>query len=276
MAAFLLSIAMLLFAAPAAGQDSDPRVKQCAAQHPVGVARAHCLVPWLEELVAGAGAGAALQAAQGLVKSGVMNDCHIVAHAVGHASWRNKRELRSAFTACSKACIQGCMHGVIEASMMGSAGARVERAQALAFCDSLGERTLERRQCLHGLGHGIMHQRRDDVRAAIGECEGLGGKYESDQCLGGLWMQWAHFPVAEGAAGYRAKAPSLCAAVPQDRQPRCARAVGGAAMFATGHDEASSRAICKDLPAALHEKCNEGVQFEADLLREEGGHQHSH
>jgi len=252
----------------------EARVKECVAGHPVGVARAQCLVPWLDELVAGRDAAAALEAAEGLVKSGVMNDCHVMAHAIGHASWRKSRELRSAFTACSKACIQGCMHGVMEASMMGRAGARVERGAALAFCDSLGKGTLERRQCLHGLGHGIMHQQRDNVRAAIGECENLGGRYERDQCLGGMWMQWAHFPVAEGAAGYRAKAPLLCAGVPEARQPRCAHAVGGAAMFATSHDELLSRAICKDLPAALHEQCNKGVQFEADLLREEGGHKH--
>ncbi|MGQ0546760.1 MAG: hypothetical protein ACT4P3_15725 [Betaproteobacteria bacterium] len=276
MAALRLSLGILALCSAALATAEEAAVKQCADRHPVGGARAHCLAPWLDQLVAGAGAGAALAAAEELVKTGVMNDCHIMAHAVGHASWRKARELPLAFGACSRACIQGCMHGAIEASMMPAAGAELQAGRVLAFCDSLGMGSLERRQCLHGLGHGIMHQRRDNVRAAIGECEGLGGRYESDQCLGGMWMQWAHFPVAEGAAGYRAKAPSLCAAVPEDRQPRCARAVGGAAMFATGHDAALSRAICQDLPAALRGKCNEGVQFEADLLRQESGHQHQH
>jgi hypothetical protein len=269
-----VAITVLLLAAP--GLQAQEAVKQCADRHPVGVARADCLAPWLEAIVRAEGAGRALQAAESVVKSGAMNDCHTMAHAIGHASWRKARSLGPAFRACTDACIQGCMHGVIEASMMPAAGAELDAAQVLAFCDALGKGSVERRQCLHGLGHGLMHQDRADVNAALGRCEALGGRFERDQCLGGLWMQWAHFPVRDGAAGFRKKAPSLCAAVRGELQPRCAHAVGGAAMFATGHDAAASRAICAGLPAAQRRECNRGVQYELDVLKHEGVHAHQH
>ena len=275
----LLRLCFILLAlvagAPAPAQSpDDARVKQCASQHPVGVARAHCLAPWLEDIVARQGAGTAMQAAERLVRSGVMNDCHVMAHTVGHASWRKTRELRAAFGACSTNCIQGCWHGVVEASMMGPARQRIETKQTLAFCDALGQRTLERRQCLHGIGHGIMHQQRNDLQAAVAQCEALGAHDERFQCLGGLWMQWAHFPAHEGAESFRNKAPELCAEVRKDLLGRCAHAVGGAAMFATGHDETRSNAICRRLPSAQQRECVKGVRHEIDVLRHHGVHQH--
>jgi hypothetical protein len=271
-----LLFALLALMISATAQSGEARVEQCAARHPVGVARADCLAPWLEDIVARQGAGAAMQAADRLVRGKVMNDCHVMAHTIGHATWHKTRDLRTAFGACSSACIQGCWHGVMEASMMGAPTERIAPKRALAFCDALGQGTLERRQCLHGLGHGIMHQRRDDLKSAVAECEALGARYETDQCLGGMWMQWTHFPLHEGADSFRKKAPELCAAVRKDLLGRCAHAVGGAAMFATGHDETRSKALCKQLPSEQQRQCLKGVQHEIDVLRHEGSHAHHH
>jgi hypothetical protein len=215
-----------------------------------------------------------MHTAEALVKRGVMNDCHVMAHAIGHAAWRKHRDLPSAFRACSSACIQGCWHGVLEAAMMSPAPERVALKTAVSFCDTLGRDTLERRQCLHGLGHGLMHQRRDDLKAAVAGCESLGGPYESDQCLGGLWMQWTHFPVHEGPRAFGEKAPALCEGVRRDLLGKCAHAVGGAAMFASAHDEAAAKAICRRLPAEQQRSCVKGVQHEVDVLRVHGTHAH--
>jgi hypothetical protein len=273
----LLLLLALVPGAPAQAQNDDPMVRQCSAQHPVGVARADCLAPWLEELVVRQGSAAAMQAVLGLVKSGVMDDCHVMSHTVGHATWRKSRDLRKAFGACSSACVQGCWHGVMEASMMESPQERITSKQALAFCDALGQGSLERRQCLHGVGHGIMHQRRDALSAAVTECEALGGRYESAQCLGGMWMQWTHFPLHEGVDSFRKKAPELCAAVRQDLSGQCALAVGGAAMFATAHDAERSKSICRQMPSGQQRQCLKGVQHEIDVLRVHGpGHAHQH
>jgi hypothetical protein len=265
MRAYLLA---LLVPFSVLGQDA---VKKCVDQHPVGVARADCLAPWLQDIVAKQGAGTAMQTAEQLVQRGVMNDCHVMAHAVGHATWRKSQDLASAFRACSTNCVQGCWHGVVEASMK---DAGKTPAEALAFCDALGKGSLERRQCLHGLGHGIMHQRRADLKSAVAACESLDGRFESEQCLGGMWMQWTHFPVHEGPAAFRRKAPELCSGVRQDLLGKCAHAVGGAAMFANAHDETAARAVCRALPSGQQRQCTRGVQHEIDVLRVHGAHHH--
>ena len=270
MRAFLVALLVPALLVPFSvfGQEA---VKKCIDQHPVGVARADCLAPWLQDIVAKQGAGTALQTAEQLVKRGVMNDCHVMAHAVGHATWRKSQDLASAFRACSTNCVQGCWHGVVEASMK---DAGKTAAEALAFCDALGKGSLERRQCLHGLGHGIMHQRRADLKSAVAACESLDGRFESEQCLGGVWMQWTHFPVHEGPAAFRRKAPELCSGVRQDLLGKCAHAVGGAAMFANAHDETAARAVCRALPSGQQRQCMRGVQHEVDVLRVHGAHHH--
>ncbi len=269
--AALLLLCLLATAANA----QDPVVKQCIAKHPPGGARAQCVTPWLDGIVMRQSAAAGLEAAEGLVKSGVMNvnDCHIMGHAIGHSSWRKERDLGRAFRACTSACIQGCMHGSVEAFMIDGPAGETTPARVRVFCDSLGDR-VKRRQCLHGLGHGIAYQYRKDLQAAANACETVGGRHEADLCLGGLWMQWAHFRIHLGAEAYAKVAPTMCDGVRADLLPECARAVGGGAMFAAGHDPARSGEICKLLPAEQRSDCQRGVDYEVRMIR--GGLNEAH
>jgi len=257
----------LLLVATAHAQ--DPRVRQCVDQFPPGGARAQCVTPWLDQIVMQKSAAAALEAAEGLVKSGVMNvnDCHIMGHAVGHASWRKERDLEKAFRACSSACIQGCMHGAVEAFMIDGPEGQTTPPRVRAFCDTLGIDSVERRQCLHGLGHGIMHQYRKDLPDAENACETIGGRREADLCLGGLWMQWAHFRIHQGAEAYAKAAPTMCDGVSEAHLPECARAVGGGAMFASGHDPAKAGGVCGALPETQRRDCQRGVDYEVSLIK---------
>jgi hypothetical protein len=269
----LLVLCLLAGAAHA----ENPIVKQCVAQFPPGGARAQCVTPWLDEIVMRQSAAAALDAAEGLVKDGTMNvnDCHIMGHAIGHSSWRKERQLERAFRACTTACIQGCMHGSVEAFMVDGPPAETSPARVRAFCDSLGDR-IARRQCLHGLGHGIMYQHRHDLQAATNACETVGGRHEADLCLGGLWMQWAHFRIHQGAERYAQGAPTMCDGVKGELLPECARAVGGGAMFAAGHDAAKAGAICRLMPANQQGDCQRGVDYEVRLIRAGLSEAHHH
>lgn len=269
----LLLLCLLVTAAHA----QDPIVKQCVAQFPPGGARAQCVTPWLDDIVMRQSAAAALEAAEGLVKSGLMNvnDCHIMGHAIGHSSWRKERDLGRAFRACTSACIQGCMHGAVEAFMIDVPAGETSPARVRAFCDTLGDR-IKRRQCLHGLGHGVMHQYRKDLQAATNACETVGGRYEADLCLGGLWMQWAHFRIHLGAEAYAKVAPTMCDGVRDELLPECARAVGGGAMFTSGHDAERSGAICQLLPAGQRGDCQRGVDYEVRMIRAGLSEAHHH
>lgn len=265
-----IASALLLFLLAAAAGAQEPAVRQCIDRFPPGGARAQCVTPWLDGIVMRQGVHAALAAAEGLVKSGLMNvnDCHVMGHAIGHASWNRERDLARAFNACTFGCIQGCMHGAVEAFMMEGPPAETTPARVRAlFCDTLKDR-LRWRQCMHGLGHGVAYQYRRDLKAATNACETVGGRLGADLCLGGLWMQRAHLHIHKGADGYARIAPSLCEGVGGDLLPECARAVGGGAMFASGHNPTRADAICKLLPPNQLKDCVRGVDYEFGLICE--------
>ena len=272
-----MKLPLLFFLVVTAAHAQDPLVKHCIEKFPPGGARAPCVTPWLDGIVMRESAAAALEAAEGLVKSGLMNvnDCHIMGHAVGHSSWRKERDLRRAFNACTPACIQGCYHGSVEAFMIDSSAEETTPARMRAFCDSLKDR-VQWRQCLHGLGHGVMHQHRKDLTAAANACETVGGRLEADLCLGGVWMQWAHFRIHLGYDAYARIAPTMCDGVDDRWLPECARAVGGGAMFASGHDEAKSAALCLLLPSIQYADCRRGVDYEVRLIKDGLDKPHSH
>ena len=129
------ALLLLLFVLAASARAQDPAVKQCIDKHPVGAARAQCVTPWLDGIVMRDGVRAAAGAAENLVKSGLMNvnDCHLMGHAIGHASWTKEQDLARAFNACSLGCIQGCMHGSVEAFMMSAPPAQTTPARVRAF-----------------------------------------------------------------------------------------------------------------------------------------------
>src|SRR5262249_37558015 len=94
----------------------------------------------------------------------------------------------------------------------------------------------------------------------------VGGRIEADLCLGGLWMQRAHFHIHKGAEGYARIAPRLCDGVKRELLPGCARAVGGGAMFANGHNPVTASATCKTLPPAQRADRERGVDLEFDIV----------
>ena len=277
-ALLLLSLVSLLSLTAATASAQEPAVRQCIDRFPPGGARAQCVTPWLDDIVMRKGVPAALDAAEGLVKSKLMNvnDCHIMGHAIGHSSWNKERDLARAFNACTSACIQGCMHGSVEAFMIDAPRAETTPARVRAWCDTLKDK-IKWRQCLHGLGHGVAYQNRKDVQAAANACETVGGRLEADLCLGGLWMQWAHFHIHQSPQTYASLAPGLCSGLKDQHLPECVRAVGGGAMFVNGHDPVRAGTVCKLLPPGQFKDCQRGVDYEARLIREGlGGAQHHH
>ena len=87
-------------------------------------------------------------------------------------------------------------------------------------------------------------------------------------------MQWAHFHIHQGADTYARIAARMCDGVKEHLLPECARAAGGGAMFAAGHDPARAGAICQMLPAAQRKDCQRGVDYEVRMIK--GGLNEAH
>jgi hypothetical protein len=123
--------------------------------------------------------------------------CHPIAHAIGRETYRLKRTIHDAFTACDQTCHSGCYHGVVERFLRGEVsetggGGHVSQAdlqrRARDACDPRTSQRV-RFQCLHGLGHAVMYFTGYQLRQALGICDQLQDRWSQRSCYGGVFME---------------------------------------------------------------------------------------
>jgi len=119
----------------------------------------------------------------------VRAECHGLTHAIGHAAGARLRTVSSSFRRGDRFCGSGYYHGVVEAIVSGP-----ERERALArpdeICRGLGPpRSANQLDCTHGIGHGFMSLRGNDVRAALKLCDRLRDTSARGNCYAGAFMQ---------------------------------------------------------------------------------------
>lgn len=122
--------------------------------------------------------------------------CHPVVHAIGRETFRLKRTIHDAFSACDQTCHSGCYHGVVERFLRGDAtaagGGHISQEdlqrRARDACDPRTS-TRIRFQCLHGLGHAVMYFAGYQLERALGICEHLEDHWSQRSCYGGVFME---------------------------------------------------------------------------------------
>ena len=116
----------------------------------------------------------------------VRAECHGLTHAIGHAAGARLRDVGASFRRGDRFCGSGYYHGVVEAIVSGP-----EREQALARPDEIcrGLRSADRLDCTHGIGHGFMSLRGNDLRAALKLCDRLRRASDRGNCYAGAFMQ---------------------------------------------------------------------------------------
>jgi hypothetical protein len=114
--------------------------------------------------------------------------CHSLAHVIGHAAGERYRSVAEAYRHGDRFCASGYYHGAMEAIVAGP-----ERSRALArpngICASLRRHSTDEGNCAHGLGHGFMAVRANDVPKSLGLCDRLSAGYERRNCYDGVFMQ---------------------------------------------------------------------------------------
>jgi len=172
----------------------DPRsegaVRDCRGAGQRSVA---CFADRYGRLVREAGPAQALRAFRADYERNpvVRAECHGLTHAIGRAAGERLRDVRAAFRRGDRFCGSGYFHGVVEAIVAGP-----ERAQALARPDELcggvrarAEGSVDHFNCAHGLGHGYMAIRANDLPAALAGCDRLRRRFERENCYAGAFMQ---------------------------------------------------------------------------------------
>jgi hypothetical protein len=114
--------------------------------------------------------------------------CHTLAHVVGRAAGERFGDVAEAYRRGDRFCASGYYHGAMEAIVAGPAGSRaLDRPDEV--CDGLPRASVDQGNCSHGLGHGYMAVRANDVPASLRLCDRLSADYERGNCYDGVFMQ---------------------------------------------------------------------------------------
>jgi hypothetical protein len=209
-------------------------------------------------------------------EEGIIDDCHLSAHQIGRTSFNQyKDDIGKAFATCPMGCIEGCFHGVMEGYVEknGSPSQIVEEVPKL--CSTVSSDAVLQRQCVHGIGHGLLRHDAEALVEVVSLCNKLPTDFYRYTCLGGVFMEnmSSYTTLDEGAL--RAELPLVCGKMYDVDNgayvPMCLEAVGEGLMFYTGHDLKKSIEFCSLLAPEDQNSCNTGVVGEHETHLRNGG-----
>jgi len=228
--------------------------------------RLRCLMPYFETLTREGSAQEAIDAARKLQQEKIIDDCHLPAHYIGRENLRkNNQDVARAFSTCSAGCMEGCYHGVMEEYLSQNPDLDAFIKQLPHFCDSVSSDLKQRRQCLHGVGHGLL-SRDISLLEAVTLCRGIDDAYSIKTCIGGVMMQNMNNIMLSDELTFRNKLAGMCAPIDplQDMGLKnlCLEQVGEGIMFYTGHDFIKSEEYCRELAPEDRPHCFRGADVE--------------
>ena len=203
-AAFLPVLAVLLAATACGGSQQQASSLDTSFQppasyslpqlerrpYPCGKGNETCAISVLRKLTTRYGPQASLGVLGSLETTGRIDptwDTHQLAHLVGEATARQFGANKQAFGLCPNTFNYGCVHGFF-IYVLGRSPTPSKAATTI--CDSGGQGPLVPIfNCWHGVGHGVMMARGNDLQASLDVCDSLGSPSAADGCWQGVFME---------------------------------------------------------------------------------------
>jgi len=236
-----------------------------------GYQKISCLGPSIAQITKKGSAQTAIDLLQNLQKEGFIPDCHLLAHVVGEANLEKYNfDSGKAFSSCSFGCIEGCFHGVMEAYVSSKVDQTQISSLIKGMCESVSSNSLLRRQCIHGVGHGLLSQNYLSLNDAINACDYFGNTFRIETCRGGVFMENMDLHLNFNEDYLRKILPSICSDIFElnndDLSFTCVDAIGEGLMFYTGHNVEKSYQLCEELPSIYVSICKAAAKKERDIV----------
>ena len=158
--------------------------------YPCGKENEHCAISYLQKLTTKYGPQASLGVLDAVETTGGIDpafDTHQLAHLVGEATAKRFGANKQAFGLCPQTFNYGCVHGFF-IYVLGRSSSPTKAARMI--CDSGGQGPLVPTfNCWHGVGHGVMMARGNDLQASLDVCDSLGSASAADGCWQGVFME---------------------------------------------------------------------------------------
>lgn len=204
-----------------------------------------------------------LNEARKLQQTRVVHDCHLIAHAIGNAVLTKHRgDIGASFLECNHNCVDGCFHGVMENTISSQRDMGQDiTAFAADACTKFTE-PVTHRQCVHGLGHGIMGHSGLTLAEATDACVRIFQTTGVEPCTSGVLMEYTTEKLYDSNAHLQSTVPDICdEAEVIDKAgkpgffPACANALGQGLMLFTGYNLEQSLTLCNTLSSAQAAVC---------------------
>ena len=208
----------------------------------------------------------ALQLSIALSKIGAIDDCHFVAHEIGHVSFEeNPNVIANLMGMDGSMCRGGYFHGVL-ASYFHDVGESGESfpSNYKTICDELiGSSNYQ--DCIHGLGHGLVHYFGDDVNSSVELCHDM-SFYQNRLCMKGVMMQYTDNMLTRLGIS-KDTISNLC--VPSELDSidfqECSMSIGTTLAFFTNHDFDEGEKSCELIDNDDARKfCLDGLRLEIE------------
>jgi len=219
---------------------------------PDGYKKWSCFRPYFERITNEVSVNAAMAEAIKLNAQRVVSDCHHWSHFIGEASLeKHNFDMGKAFSSCTFGCSSGCFHGVMERYLRYETEPANVISKIKNMCDSI-ENWDRKRECVHGLGHGLLAHEYLPLRDAIDACNSLDSDWRS-KCIGGLTMEYMDQYLLPNLdeEDFKRLFPRICDPIEaigdMDLMEFCILQIAQGALDYTGYDIERSEKLCEEL-----------------------------
>ena len=201
-----------------------------------------------------------------LSKLGAIGDCHFVSHAIGHAAFDKNPDVASNLTGMDGTmCRGGYFHGVLESYFheVKESNESFSSNHTTICNDLIGLSNYQ--DCIHGLGHGLVHYFGDDLRSAMESCHDM-SFYQNILCMKGVMMEYTdNLLTRQGIS--KNSISGLCNSSELDHleYQECSMSIGTTLAFFTNHDFDEGIKSCELINNDETQKlCLEGLRLEIE------------
>jgi hypothetical protein len=121
----------------------------------------------------------------------VYNNCHQMTHVIGRAAADLYGDIPSTLSKGDDFCGSGYYHGAME-DFVANVGPQEILEKANTLCADPAEHqnhSFVHRECVHGVGHGLMVAQENEVLQALQTCDTLIDDWEKENCYDGVFME---------------------------------------------------------------------------------------
>ncbi len=188
---------------------------------------------------------AGMRVVNDLLSSGVYfpdAEPHQLAHLVGRQLAKHEGLSGTAFTRCPQDFSYGCQHGFFEAAFL-EHGSALKAAESI--CGDVA--SVDKNNCYHGVGHGIMMAAAYNIENGLEQCVSLREDHASYWCRQGMFMEYSNALQAGDLPGKNvdpAHPFGPCDGVATEHREACFSSHAGILLASAGNSIDAAVALC--------------------------------